>query len=78
MLTLVNVGVDQARFPNRGFKGGVISEVVFNLVQSQKNDPNQNDKAFLPKVKRSDNFRMTFGCLHLNKKTNKNISVLLP
>ena len=51
MLTLVNVGVDQARFPNRGFKGGVISEVVFNLVQSPKNDPNQNDQAFLPKVK---------------------------
>ena len=51
MLTLVNVGVDQARFPNRGFKGGVFSEVVFNLVQSPKNDPNQNDQAFLPKVK---------------------------
>ena len=27
---------------------------------------------------RSDNFRMTFGCLHLNQKTNKNMSVFLP
>ena len=51
MLTLVNVGVDQARFPNRGFKGGVISEGVFNLVQSPKNDPNHRLSAFLPKVK---------------------------
>ena len=51
MSTLVNVGVDQARFPNRGFKGEVISEGVFNLVQYPKNDPNQCPSAFLPKVK---------------------------
>ena len=32
----------------------------------------------LSRVPWSDNFRMTFGCLHLNQKTNENISVFLP
>ena len=41
-------------------------------------DLQKKSKMYSWNTLRSDNFRMAFGCLHLNQKTSKNISVFLP